>query len=47
MNLMSEIIFTMTTSDDKNGKSRLEQIARRVMQSNGFLPDFSAAASNK
>jgi len=33
----------MTTSDNKNGKSRLEQIARRVMQENGFLADFSTA----
>jgi exoribonuclease-2 len=34
----------MTTSDKKTGKSILEQIARRVMQEQGFLPDFSSAA---
>ena len=33
----------MTTPNNKNGKSILAQIARRVMQENGFLPDFSPA----
>jgi len=37
----------MTTSDNKNGKSRLEQIARRVMQEQGFLTDFSTAVMNE
>ena len=31
----------MTTPNNKNGKSILEQIARRVMLEHGFLPDFS------
>ena len=34
----------MQNSNIKNGKSILEQIARRVMQEHGFLPDFSIAA---
>ena len=34
----------MTTPNNRNGKSILEQIARRVMQEHGFLPDFSMAA---
>ena len=34
----------MQNSNTKNGKNILEQIARRVMQEHGFLPDFSAAA---
>ena len=34
----------MTTPNNKNGKSILEQIARRVMLEHGFLPDFSPAA---
>ena len=34
----------MQSSNTKNGKNILEQIARRVMQEHGFLPDFSAAA---
>jgi len=34
----------MTTPNNKSGKSILEQIARRVMQEHGFLPDFSTAA---
>jgi exoribonuclease-2 len=33
----------MTTSNNKNGKSILEQIAHRVMLEHGFLPDFSPA----
>jgi exoribonuclease-2 len=37
----------MTTSDNKNGKNRLEQIARRVMQEQGFLTDFSTAVMNE
>ena len=34
----------MQNSNTKNGKNILEQIARRVMQEHGFLPDFSIAA---
>jgi exoribonuclease-2 len=34
----------MTTTNSKNGKSVLEQIARRVMLEHGFQTDFSAAA---
>ena len=34
----------MQNSNIKNDKSILEQIARRVMQEHGFLPDFSIAA---
>jgi len=34
----------MQNTNIKNGKSILEQIARRVMQEHGFLPDFSIAA---
>ena len=34
----------MQNSNTKNGKNILEQIARRVMQEHGFLPDFSVAA---
>jgi VacB/RNase II family 3'-5' exoribonuclease len=34
----------MQSSNTKNGKNILEQIARRVMQEHGFLPDFSIAA---
>jgi VacB/RNase II family 3'-5' exoribonuclease len=34
----------MPTPHNGNGKSILEQIARRVMQERGFLPDFSKAA---
>jgi VacB/RNase II family 3'-5' exoribonuclease len=34
----------MTSSNIKNGKNILEQIARRVMLEHGFLPDFSPAA---
>jgi VacB/RNase II family 3'-5' exoribonuclease len=37
----------MTISNNKNGKSTLEQIARRVMLEHGFLPDFSPAALNE
>ena len=34
----------MQNTNIKNGKSILEQIARRVMHEHGFLPDFSIAA---
>jgi exoribonuclease-2 len=34
----------MTTANSKNGKSVLEQIARRVMLEHGFQTDFSTAA---
>jgi VacB/RNase II family 3'-5' exoribonuclease len=34
----------MQNTNTKNGKNILEQIARRVMQEHGFLPDFSVAA---
>ena len=34
----------MLNTHNENGKSILERIARRVMQENGFLPDFSVAA---
>ena len=34
----------MTTTNSKNGKSVLEQIARRVMLEHGFQTEFSAAA---
>ena len=34
----------MQNTNTKNGKSILEQIARRVMQEHGFLSDFSIAA---
>ena len=34
----------MVTPRNENGKSVLENIARRVMQENGFLTDFSVAA---
>ena len=33
----------MTTANSKNGKSVLEQIARRVMLEHGFQTDFSTA----
>jgi exoribonuclease R len=34
----------MQNQNNRNRKSILEQIARRVMQEHGFLPDFSTAA---
>jgi hypothetical protein len=34
----------MTTANNKNGKSVLAQIARRVMLEHGFQTDFSTAA---
>jgi len=34
----------MTAANSKNGKSVLEQIARRVMMEHGFQTDFSTAA---
>jgi len=34
----------MTSFNNKNGKSILEQIARRVMLAHGFQTDFSTAA---
>jgi len=37
----------MQNINTKNGKTILEQIARRVMQEHGFLPDFSAAVLNE
>jgi exoribonuclease-2 len=37
----------MQNINTKNGKTMLEQIARRVMQDHGFLPDFSTAVLNE
>jgi VacB/RNase II family 3'-5' exoribonuclease len=37
-------VHNMQNQNNRNGKDILEQIARRVMQEHGFLPDFSIAA---